>query len=131
MKILCDTNVLGELARAKPNPGVLDWARKVTRMALSAVTLEEVRFGLAWKPNARATTWFDGFLKEFCDIVPVTSEIATFAGGLRGELQARGHSRTQADRLIAATAALHGMTLVTRNTRDFEGCNVRLLNPFS
>lgn len=131
MRILCDTNILGELARTRPNAGVASWAHGITHIALSAVTLEEIRFGLTWKPNARILKWFEMFLKDFCDILPVTAEIAAHAGSLRGGFQARREFRTQADMLIAATAALHGLTLVTRNTRDFEGCNIRLLNPFS
>jgi predicted nucleic acid-binding protein len=50
---------------------------------------------------------------------------------IRGRLMARGTARTQADLLIAAAAHLHGLTLVTRNVRDFDGTAVALLNPFS
>jgi predicted nucleic acid-binding protein len=100
---LVDTNVLSELARAEPRPGVLEWA--------SAVRSE-------------------AFIDEHCEVVPVTAEIARRAGQLRGDLQARGASRTQADMLIAATAQEHDLILVTRNTRDFDGCALRLLDPF-
>jgi len=64
------------------------------------------------------------------EVVPVTKEIARRAGELRGELSRRGITRLQADMLIAATAQLHGLTLVTRNVRDFAECGVPLLNPF-
>lgn len=131
MRILCDTNILGELARPKPSSGVLVWSQTVTQIALSAVTLEEIEFGLSWKPNACIEKWFERFVADFCGIVPVTTEIAAYAGRLRGKFQAAGESRSQADMLIAATAAVHKFTLVTRNTRDFEGCHIRLLNPFS
>ncbi|MDN5871903.1 MAG: type II toxin-antitoxin system VapC family toxin [Nitrococcus sp.] len=128
---LCDTNILGELSRPTPNPGVLAWGRSITRVTLSAVTVEEIQYGLAWKPNSRISEWFERFSEDFCDVVPVTQEIAAHAGRLRGAFQAKGISRTQADMMIAATAALHGLTLVTRNTQDFEGCNLRLMNPFA
>lgn len=128
---LCDTNILGELTRLKPNPGVLSWSRSITCVTLSAITLEEIQYGLAWKPNNRVRQWFDRFTEDFCDVVPVTPEIAAHAGQLRGAFQAKGVSRTQADMMIAATAALHGLILVTRNTRDFTGCNIRLMNPFT
>jgi predicted nucleic acid-binding protein len=50
---------------------------------------------------------------------------------LRGQFQARGVTRSQADMLIAATASLHGLTLVTRNVQDFDGCAIAVINPFS
>jgi len=62
--------------------------------------------------------------------LPITREMAQWTGERRGQFKAGGKSRTQADMLIAATAALHGLTLVTRNYRDFEECGVAFLNPF-
>ncbi|HSG40226.1 MAG TPA: type II toxin-antitoxin system VapC family toxin [Thermoanaerobaculia bacterium] len=130
MTFLCDTNVLSELVRPQPNPGVAEWAQRVSSIAASVVTLEEVTYGLAWKPNLRIQSWFASFFEDFAEILPVTVEIADRAGWLRGTLQARGKTRTQADMLIAATAQVHGLTLVTRNARDFQDCGVSLLNPF-
>ena len=49
---------------------------------------------------------------------------------IRGDLQARGETRSMADMLIAATAQRHQLTLATRNTRGFEGCGIPLFNPF-
>ena len=131
MSYLVDTNVIGDLAGARPNPGVVTWAGQVTSVSLSVVSLEEIRFGLAWKPNTRIAAWFERFLAEQCEILPVTDEIARRSGDLRGRLQARGRPRTQADMLIAATAMVHRLTLVTRNEADFRGCDVTVLNPFS
>ena len=131
MTYLADTNVIGDLARARPNPGVVTWAGQVTSVSLSVVSLEEIRFGLAWKPNARIAAWFERFLAEQCRILPVTDEIARRSGDLRGRLQAKGRIRTQADMLVAATAAAHRLTLVTRNEADFLDCDVTVLNPFS
>jgi predicted nucleic acid-binding protein len=93
--------------------------------------VEEVIYGLAWKPNPRVRAWFEGFLETYCDVLPATAEIARRAGELRGELQARGQTRSQSDMLIAATAQLHALTLVTRNSDDFEGCGIPQLNPFT
>jgi predicted nucleic acid-binding protein len=127
---LADTNVLSELVRKRPDPGVLRWAKGVRRVAISAITVEEVYFGLLWKPNPRVQGWFEEFLETHCEILPATAEIAKRSGQLRGQLQARGQTRTSWDMLIAATALEHQMTLVTRNVRDFEACGVPLLNPF-
>ena len=131
MTYLVDTNVIGDLARARPNPGVVTWAGQVTSVSLSVVSLEEIRFGLAWKPNAKIAAWFERFLAEQCRVLPVTDEIARRSGDLRGRLQAKGRIRTQADMLIAATAVAHRLTLVTRNEADFRDCDVTVLNPFS
>lgn len=130
-RVLVDTNVLSELARRAPNTGVLAWAARIHVVALSVVTVEEVTYGLGRRPAPRLRAWFDGFLARSCEVLDVTTPIASLAGTLRGQLAARGHVRTQADMLIAATAAHHGLVLVTRNVRDFDGCGVSLLNPFS
>ena len=131
MTFLADTNVIGELARPKPNPGVLNWASQVREISLSVITLEEIHYGLAWKPNPRIGEWFDTFLEQQCRVLPVTDEVARRAGDLRGRLRGQGKTRTQADMLIAATAALHALTIVTHNVADFDGCGVTVLDPFS
>ncbi|MEW6219369.1 MAG: type II toxin-antitoxin system VapC family toxin [Thermodesulfobacteriota bacterium] len=131
MSFLVDTNILSELARAAPDAGVLAWAQGVTAISLSVITVDEVCFGLAWRPNARIEAWLAGFLHRQCHVLPVTERIARQAGGLRGSLRRQGTVRTQADMLIAATAQVHGLTLVTRNERDFAGCGIPVLNPFA
>jgi predicted nucleic acid-binding protein len=131
MSYLVDTNVLSELFRKRPNPGVEAWAGQAGRVTLSIVTLEEICFGLAWKPNARVLTQFEKIIEEHFDVLPATEAIARKSGALRGQLQALGKPRSQADMLIAATAAVHGLTLVTRNQADFEGCGISVLNPWT
>jgi predicted nucleic acid-binding protein len=130
VSFLVDTNVLSELARPRPNAGVLRWAEALDTMAISVITLDEISFGLTLRPNPRIDAWFSSFVETFCRVLDVTAPIARHAGILRGQLAARGRARTQADMLIAATAAQHGLTLVTRNQKDFDGCGVALLNPF-
>ena len=94
------------------------------------VTVEEVHFGLAWKPNARIEALVDRFVAERCEVFPVTTPVARRAGALRGQFRRTGRTRTQADMLIAATAQVHQLPVATRNVRDFEGCGIALLNPF-
>lgn len=128
---LVDTNIVSELSRPRPNDRGVAWARGVVKVSLSVITLEESQCGLAWKSNARVQAWFEAFLQEYCDCQPITAEIAATAGRLRGSLAARGVARTQANMLIAATAQVHGLTLVTRNVRGFAGCGIALLDPFT
>ena len=129
---LVDTNVLSELARRAPHPAVMRWAATVDLpIEVSAVTLEEIHFGLSWRPNPEVRAWFERFLADSCAVLPVSEQIARRAGDLRGHLRASGHQRTQADMLIAATAQVHQLTLATRNLRDFAGCGIALVDPFA
>ncbi|MBP8287646.1 MAG: type II toxin-antitoxin system VapC family toxin [Rhodoferax sp.] len=131
---LVDTNILSELMRPQPNAGVLTWLqgreRVKPRLTISVVTVDEIMFGLSWHPTARLLSWFDAFVQRH-EVLPITSDIARRAGELRRQLQASGQTRTQADMLIAATAQIHARTIVTRNVRDFDGCGVGVLNPFT
>jgi toxin FitB len=130
VRYLCDTNVLSELARPRPNAGVLEWARSVPGVYLSSITVDEVFYGLSWKPRPKTLGWFEGFLEDFCVVLPVDKPIARGGGALRGRLRAVGETRTQADMLIAATALIHATTLVTRNVRGFEDCGITVYDPF-
>jgi toxin FitB len=131
---LVDTNVLSELIRQKPNPGVLLWLQESQRtspsLIVSAVSVDEIAFGVARRPSPKLLAWFDQFM-SIHTIVPVTGDVARRAGELRAIFEGRGQQRSQADMLIAATAQSGGLTLVTRNVTDFENCGVALLNPFS
>jgi toxin FitB len=127
---LLDTNVLSELARPSPDGNVTSWVATLDEVVLSVVTLEEIAFGLAARPNARVSAWFDAFLARHSRALDVTPQIARQAGVMRGTFSARGRPRTQADMLIAATAAQHALTLATRNEKDFRDCGIALLNPF-
>jgi predicted nucleic acid-binding protein len=127
---LVDTNILSELVRPAPDARVVAWIESCPLIAISTVTVEEIYFGLAWRPKERIRSWFEWFLESYCEVLPVTLEIARRAGELRGEMQQRGAVRDQADMLIAATAQVQNLVLATRNVRHFEGCGIPLLDPF-
>jgi predicted nucleic acid-binding protein len=131
MSFLFDTNVLSELIRPQPQPAVLLFTSGLSQIALSVITVEEIFYGLAAKPNLRIQAWFDTFIRTHCFVLPVTEAIAKQAGEMRGKLQLEGKPRTQADMLIAATAKSHQLTLVTRNIRDFQGCDIPIIDPFA
>lgn len=115
MSFLSDTNVLSELARFQPQPSVTAFASSLAQISLSVITIEEISYGLRAKQNLRIESWFDTFITTYCPVLPVTNAIAKLA---------------QADMLITATAKIYQLTLVTRNIRDFQDCNITLLNPF-
>lgn len=131
---LADTNVVSELMRKRPDAGALAWREMVDatygKVTISAVTVDEIMYGLARKQDAGLQAWFDGFMSRN-QVLTVTQTIACRAGEMRAMFSLRGVVRSQADMLIAATAQVHALTLVTRNVRDFDGCGIALLNPFS
>ncbi|MEM8643134.1 MAG: PIN domain-containing protein [Cyanobacteria bacterium P01_G01_bin.54] len=105
-------------------------SQSINQVYLSVITIEEIFYGLTAKQATRTMQRIEAFLQSQAVVLPVTDEIARRAGELRGLLRTRGQTRTQADMLIAATAQLHQLTVVTRNVKDFESCGVPLLNPF-
>jgi toxin FitB len=129
---LCDTNIISELARPRPNTDVIDWIANLETIYISVISLEEIQFGIAARSNARLQTWFEQFIQMDCVVLSVSESIAILAGQMRGEFRRSGQQRTQADILIAATALHHEFTLATRNVKDFADCNgLMLFNPFT
>ncbi len=131
MAYLADTNVLSELTKRQPHRAVEAWLLGIGRLYVSAISVEELAFGFAWHPHPRSQAGIEKFLADCADVLPVTSAIAMRAGQMRGTFRASGISRHPADTIIAATASVHGLTVATRNLRDFGGTGVRLLNPFT
>lgn len=127
---LFDTNIVSEIFRDRPNADVIDFTNQVKHIYISAITVEEISYGLSAKPAPRLSTKFETLLGNESIVIPVDTEIAKIAGRLRGQLQIQGRIRSQADMLIAATAQHYRFTIVTRNVKDFELCQIPILNPF-
>jgi predicted nucleic acid-binding protein len=135
---LLDTNIPSEFSRDRPEPRVVQWlkAQPVPTLFLSAVTIGEIRKGLIVLPQGRRRTeletWFHtDLLIWFRDrIMPVTHSIADRWGRLDGECELKGIPLNTADGMIAATALVHELTVVTRNVRDFARLDVELFNPW-
>ena len=135
---LLDTNVPSETLRPLPDARVASWLARQAKDSqfLSVVTIGELRRGITLlAPGARRTQ-----LEHFIEVtvplwfavrvLPVTQAIAERWGVIDGERQAAGRPLGIADGMIAATALEHGLTLVTRNVKDFAGLGIVLLNPW-
>jgi toxin FitB len=127
---LLDTNVVSEFIKKSPDQQVMTWLQSVQLLTISAITVEEANYGLAWQPNPAKLALINGVFDQMHTIYAVTETIAKRAGIIRGQFQAQGITRSTPDMLIAATAQEHQLVLATRNTRDFLGCSVQLVNPF-
>lgn len=130
---LLDTNIVSELPRRDPDPHLLAWFDLLPELAISSITLEELSYGVAratGRNAARLRDWLETLLAIPPQILPVDDRIARAAGELRAARDKMGRPAAQADMLIAATALIYGFTLATRNTADFDGCGIALINPF-
>lgn len=133
-----DTNVISELRKAKTgkaDAAVLAWAASVPygSLFISAVTVLELEMGILLverrdpAQGALLRTWLESHvLPAFHDrVLPVDTAVARQCARLHIP-----DPRAERDALIAATALVHGMTVVTRNTADFQDTDVALFNPW-
>ena len=135
MKWLLDTDALSATRRPEAaDPAVVRWLRQQNPygLHLSAMTIFEIELGASLKERrdpaqgARLRRWIDEVLMHFGDrILPVDHEVASIAAGYHVP-----DPRPERDALIAATAEVYGLAVVTRNTRDFAAFGVPLLNPW-
>jgi toxin FitB len=133
---LLDTNVLSETRKPQPAAGVADWiaATPPDRMHVSVLTLGEIEQGIArvrsrgdLQQAAALERWLREVETGFEDrVLPVTLPVAAAWGR-----QQYSQPLPVIDALIAATARVHGLTVVTRNVQDFDLAGVRVLNPFT
>ncbi len=133
-----DTNVLSELRKAgdgRADRNVVDWlsGQDAGLFYLSAITVMETNLGILLIERRDAVQgkllrqWFESHvLPEFADrILPVDTSVAITCAALHVP-----NPRPERDALIAATALVHGMSIVTRNITDFQGTGVTVINPF-
>jgi predicted nucleic acid-binding protein len=135
VNFLLDTNVVSEIRKKLPDPGVAAWFASVPtdQLFLSVLVVGEIRQGierLARRDPAQAEVfehWLTRLVSVYQDrIVPVTADVAEAWGRLNVP-----DPVSVVDGLMAATALVHGWTLVTRNAGDVASTGVRLLDPFT
>jgi predicted nucleic acid-binding protein len=131
---LLDTNVLSELRKIRPHGAVVSWLHQTDErhLHLSAVSFGEIQDGIEitrGRDPAKAAeieTWADRVAATW-NVLPMD----TRSFRLWAKLMARQSDALSQDAMIAATARVHALTIVTRNVRDFRTFGVELLNPFS
>lgn len=135
MRFLLDTNAISEWVKPRPDPGVVRWFDQVDedRTYLSVITLGEIRKGVARLADGRRRDRLDRWLSDelpdrFSDrILPVTTAVADQWGHLLARAETAGKKIDGTDALIAATALVHSLQVVTRNIAHFQPTGVHIL----
>jgi predicted nucleic acid-binding protein len=136
---LLDTNVLSELRRRKPEPKVVAFigAQPLDSLYISTVTLAEIRFGIELVSDAgrraELNDWLTHKVRPMFEqrILAVTEDIMFKWRLLVEDGRKTGHTFSQPDLILAATALEHGLTLVSRDTSDYEKARAPVLNPWT
>lgn len=138
MNYLLDTCVISELVSKQPNLEVVEWVDSLDseQVYLSVITIGEITRGIEKLPESKRkhalTEWLQhDLLARFHDkIIPLDTNTLIEWGTLTARSELSGHTLPAIDSLIAATVLAHGMTLVTRNVKDFESIGLEIINPW-
>ncbi|ROH88123.1 type II toxin-antitoxin system VapC family toxin [Pseudomethylobacillus aquaticus] len=137
--IVLDTNVISELWKGEPNPNVLAWidAQTVETLYLSAITVAELRFGLATMPEGKRRAIYQKRLEQevlptFAGrVLPFDLDASQAYADLMTRAKAAGKAIGKEDGYIAATAFLGKLTVATRDTSPFEAAGLNVVNPWT
>ena len=134
MKYLVDANILSEPTKPTPDPRVVAWLRAhEPDIAVDPVILGELRFGILILPSGRKRAalerWFDAGVRRL-QCLPWDADTGLKWAELLARLRTTGKAMPIKDSLIAATAAVHGLAVATRNRADFVNAGVRIVDPF-
>ena len=133
-----DTNVLAELERPVPDPAVMTWFadRAADELHLTATVVAELWYGIELKPEGARRTALAAWLAALLEggfegrILPFDAAAARIWGRLMAEGRRAGRPPAVRDAEIAAVALAHGLTVATRNVRDFDALGVAWMNPW-
>ena len=132
---LLDTNVLSEVAKSEPHPGVASFLTATVDFWLSPIVIHELELGIRLLPSGRRRDLLDaavkGLLAGFGSrVLPIDRVIGHQAARLRAQARRSGRTLHLGDGLIAGTAVAHDLVLATRNIGDFVGLDIRIANPW-
>jgi len=135
MKFLVDANVLSEVTRPMASASVVQWLRDhESEFVVTPIVLGEIEYGIGLTPSTRQRLklqkWFDDGLRRL-RVLDIDSGTASTWAALLVRLRKKGKAMPVKDSLIAASALQHKLTIVTRNTADFQHASVKLIDPFS
>lgn len=137
--ILLDTNVISELMRAEPAQTVLDWfgQHEAADLFISAVTEAELRAGVAYLPEGQRRDRLQLAVDAMIDqdfqgrILPFDTVASRPYAEIAARRRAAGRPIAEADCQIASIARATDAPLATRNVKDFDGCGIRVINPWN
>jgi predicted nucleic acid-binding protein len=137
--ILLDTNVISEPLKLAGDAGVLAWidAQAIETLYLSAISLAELRFGIAALPPGKRRDTLHTSLEQrvvplFAErILPFDTAASDAYAVIRARARALGKAIAAADGYIAATATTHGLVVATRDTGPFEAAGLTVINPWN
>ena len=132
---LLDTNVVSELTKKSPDPGVIAFLSEQDNLWLSPIVVHELEFGLQLLPQGSRRDGLRQTLSELIaeyedQVLPVKRKEAEWAARLRAQAHLSGRVLHLGDALIAGTAKSHNLSIATRNIGDFDGLDVDVLNPW-
>jgi toxin FitB len=138
VSFLLDTNIISEWVKPQPNPSVIAWLHEVDedRTFLSVASFAEIRRGIELMPQGRRrerlVTWLAEDLPARFEgrLLDIDSRVAEAWGVVMARGQKVGRNLGTMDAFLAATAEVHGMTLVTHNVRDFAKLDIPWLDPW-
>ena len=136
MSYLLDTSVISELVKKNPRRQVVEWieGQEESTLFLSVLTIGEIEKGIAKLPaSARKTRLMSWVRRDLAArfggrLLPIDVRISSRWGAIVGESEKRGRPLPVIDSLLAATALVHDLQIVTRNVDDFEKCGAACVN---
>lgn len=139
MTFLLDTNVVSEWVKPRPEPRVVAWLANVDedRVFLSIVTVGELRHGIERLPASRRRERLDEWLRDELSqrfegrVLPIDTAVANAWGTIVAQRERSGRPISTVDAFLAATADVHGLTLVTRNASDFRSSVKTVFDPWT
>jgi len=136
--IIFDTNVVSELLKPLPNNGVIEWIESLSRQMIftTTITKAELMYGVSILPEGQKKLGKLNDLRDILDndfngkILSFDSDAADKFAEIAALRKASGKPISQFDAMIAAITKSRGARLATRNTRDFDGCAIEIINPW-